>query len=95
MVNLDDFDYFTVDHLRPVFYNNNITHCSDVGFIAHEVQDVFPFLVHGVKDDVDKYQSINYNGLIGILVKEIQNLKRLIGIGTQVIGTQVPVKPPK
>ena len=95
VVNLDKFDYFTVDHLRPVFYNNDITHCSDVGFIAHEVQDVFPFLVHGVKDDAGKYQSINYNGLIGILVKEIQNLKRLIGIGTQVIGTQVPVKPPK
>ena len=104
VVNLDDFDYFTVDNLRPVFYNNNITHCSDVGFIAHEVQDVFPFLVHGIKDDLEKYQSINYNGLIGILVKEIQNLKRLIGIGTQVIGTQVigtqvigtqvPVKPP-
>jgi len=87
IVNLDDFDYFTVDHLRPVFYNNNITHNSDIGFIAHEVQDVFPFLVHGVKNDLGKYQSINYNGLIGILVKEIQQLKRLL-------EPTVPIKPP-
>ena len=79
VVELKDFDYFTVDNLRPVFYNNDITHCSDVGFIAHEVDEIFPFLVHGVKNDVNKYQSINYNGLIGIMVKEIQNLKRIIG----------------
>jgi hypothetical protein len=46
-----------------------------VGFIAHEVQEVYPFLVNGVKDGA-AIQSINYNGFIGILTKEIQVLKK-------------------
>ena len=77
--NITDLDdQFTVDHLRPVFYNNEMTHGMDVGFLAHEVQEHYPFLVHGEKDDTNAYQSLNYNGLIGILVKEIQDLKKQI-----------------
>jgi hypothetical protein len=48
-----------------------------MGFIAHEVQTQFPFLVNGEKNDKD-YQSINYLGLIGLLVKELQELKKKI-----------------
>lgn len=77
--NITDLDdEFTVDHLRPVFYTNEMTHGMDVGFLAHEVQEHYPFLVHGEKDDANTYQSLNYNGLIGILVKEIQDLKKQI-----------------
>ena len=77
--NITDLDdEFTVDHLRPVFYTNEMTHGMDVGFLAHEVQEHYPFLVHGEKDDANTYQSLNYNGLIGILVKEIQYLKKQI-----------------
>jgi ABC-type Fe3+-citrate transport system substrate-binding protein len=50
----------------------NGTH--DMGFIAHEVQEIFPFLVSGEKDG-DVYQSLNYNGLIALLVKEIKTMK--------------------
>jgi hypothetical protein len=46
-----------------------------MGFIAHELQEHFPFLVNGEKDGKD-YQSVNYTGLIGLLVKEIQDLKK-------------------
>ena len=46
----------------------------DIGFIAHEVQEIFPFLVNGIKDGPQN-QSLNYIGLIGLLVKEIQELK--------------------
>ena len=46
-----------------------------MGFIAHEVQEVFPFLVSGEKDG-EAMQTINYNGFIALLVKEIQELKR-------------------
>jgi hypothetical protein len=46
-----------------------------MGFLAHEVQEHYPFLVDGEKDG-DKIQSINYNGFIALLVKEIQNLKK-------------------
>ena len=68
---------FNVDVLKPVSYNfkNNTDSRLHVGFIAHEVQEFFPFLVNGVKDGPDT-QSINYNGFIGILTKEIQVLKK-------------------
>lgn len=49
--------------------------CHDMGFIAHEVQEVFPFLVTGEKDG-DTFQSMNYNGFIALLVKEIKELKQ-------------------
>jgi hypothetical protein len=67
---------FNVDVLKPVSYNlkGNDSHLH-VGFIAHEVQEVYPFLVNGVKDGA-AIQSINYNGFIGILTKEIQVLKK-------------------
>jgi hypothetical protein len=46
-----------------------------MGFIAHEVQEIFPFLVTGVKDGEEK-QTLNYNGFIALLVKEVQDLKK-------------------
>jgi hypothetical protein len=39
------------------------------------VQEVFPYLVEGEKDG-DKMQSLNYIGLIAVLVKEVQELKK-------------------
>ena len=73
--NVTDLDNsFTVDELRPVHYENALSNKPDIGFIAHEVQDIYPYLVNGEKD-ADQYQSINYIGIIGILVKEIKDLK--------------------
>jgi hypothetical protein len=60
-----------------VTYYNKITNKTDIGFIAHEVQEQFPFLVNGEKDG-KIYQSINYIGIIPVLVKEIQELKKRI-----------------
>jgi hypothetical protein len=68
-------DIFNVNNLRPVNYHNTIFNKPDIGFIAHEVQEEFPFLVTGEKDGIEK-QSMNYIGLIGIAVKEIQDLKQ-------------------
>ncbi len=69
---------YSVDGLRPVSYkfikNDNTMH---VGFIAHEVQEVFPFLVTGEKDGPFT-QSLNYNGFIGILTKELKDLKATV-----------------
>ena len=67
-------DTFVVDKLRPVHYDNKITKSHDIGFIAHELQDFFPSLVTGEKDGPTT-QSINYIGIIGVLVKEVQDLK--------------------
>jgi hypothetical protein len=66
---------FNVDVLKPVTYTNTRHGRKDIGFIAHEVQEHYPFLVNGEKD-AEQFQSLNYIGLIGILTKEIQDLKR-------------------
>ena len=50
---------------------------SDIGFIAHELQEQFPFLVTGEKD-ASENQTLNYTGLIALLTKEIQDLKKEI-----------------
>ena len=66
---------YTVDQLVPIHYNNTLTNTHDFGLIAHELQSVYPFLVTGEKDGPE-YQRVHYNGLIGVLVKEVQDLKR-------------------
>ena len=68
-------DTFSVDNLRPVTYNNINLGKQDIGLIAHELQEIYPFLVTGEKDG-ENLQSVNYTGLIGILIKEIQELKK-------------------
>ena len=60
-------------------YYNTILKKQDIGLIAHETQEHYPELVIGEKDG-DKTQSINYIGLIPILIKEIQDLKKRIFI---------------
>ena len=64
-----------VDGLVPVKYEFIESNQEDMGFIAHEVQNIFPFLVTGEKDGVGM-QSMNYNGFIALLVKEVQDLKK-------------------
>jgi uncharacterized membrane protein len=73
IVNLKETTY-TVDKLRPIKYQLKDDKTTDIGFLAHEVQEEFPFLVSGEKDGKEM-QSLNYTGLIGVLVKEIQCLK--------------------
>jgi hypothetical protein len=68
---------YTVDNIRPVSYINISSNTQSIGVIAHELQEQFPFLVNGEKDG-EHYQSVNYNGLIGILIREIQELKKQI-----------------
>jgi hypothetical protein len=73
---------FNVDVLNPVTYNLKSSGKKDIGFIAHEVQEFYPFLVNGVKDGPET-QSLNYNGLIGILTKEIKDLKKEMRIARE------------
>jgi hypothetical protein len=61
--------------LRPVIYKHISSGKTNIGLIAHELQDYYSFLVDGEKDGVNT-QSVNYIGLIGVLIKEIQELKR-------------------
>jgi len=74
---------YTIDNLTPIHYKNKLTDKEDIGFLAHDVQEFYPFLVSGTKDEMNengepKYQSINYNGLIGILIQEVKELKNTV-----------------
>ena len=64
----------TIDELKPIEYDLS-GGIHDMGFLAHEVQEIFPFLVNGEKDGPE-LQSINYIGFISLLVKEVQDLKK-------------------
>jgi hypothetical protein len=68
---------YNVDKIRPVIYKNKLTGNTDIGVIAHELQKEYPMLVDGEQDGKE-IQSVNYNGLIGLLINEIQNLKNEI-----------------
>ena len=70
---------FIVDKLNPVTYFNTKSEKQDIGLIAHELQEIYPELVNGVKDG-EQLQSVNYIGLIPILIKEIQVLKERVKI---------------
>ena len=70
---------YNVDKLNPVQYINKESKKEDIGLIAHELQEICPFLVIGEKDG-NEYQSVNYIGIIGILIKEIQDLKKRVDI---------------
>ena len=61
------------DNEHKSLLNNKL----ELGFIAHEIQEWYPYLVNGEKDGVD-YQRLNYIALIPLLVKEIKELKKAI-----------------
>ena len=66
--------------LNPVSFkwnDTNKSNTSNVGFIAQEIETIFPELV---KNGIDDYKSVNYTGLIPYLVKHIQKLEERIQI---------------
>lgn len=66
---------YTIDNLRPIYFQFKDSKEESIGLIAHEVQNEIPFLVQGEKDG-DKTQTVNYMALVGLLVKEVQELKK-------------------
>jgi hypothetical protein len=81
---LDEKD--TISNLRPVKYLNKQTNKQDFGLIAHELQSEYPDLVSGEKDG-HELQSVNYIGLISVLIKEVQELKRITAAQAKEIST--------
>ena len=61
--------------MKPVKFKYTSSNQDSIGLIAHEVQEHYPFLVEGTKDG-ETTQSVNYMGLIGVLIKEVQELKK-------------------
>jgi hypothetical protein len=63
-----------LDNLRPVRYYQTQLARNNIGFIAHELQEQYPDLVDGEKDG-DQMQSVDYNGILALLINEVQRLK--------------------
>jgi len=74
IVPINDTSY-NIDNIRPVFYNNTKSERPEFGVIAHEVQELFPFLVSGEKDG-EQNQTVNYTGFMGLVINEVQGLKK-------------------
>ena len=65
-----------IQQLRPVMFQNTLRNNAwEYGFIAHEVQAIFPELVNGVKDTIGDYQAISYHQLFALCCEEIKTLK--------------------
>ena len=70
--NIEELDEnITVSNLRPLVYLKNGK--KEIGLLAHELQEVYPFMVCGEKDGKEM-QSVNYNGLIGVLINDVKRL---------------------
>ncbi len=74
ILSLNETEY-GIDNLRPVMYKNILTNKMDFGLIAEELKEEYPFLVTETETD-NKYYGINYNGLISLVIKENQILKK-------------------
>ena len=75
--NIESMNECVVDHLNPIKYLNKQNGHTEIGFLAHEVQKEMPYLVTGTMDGPET-QTLNYIGLIGVLVKEVKELKKEI-----------------
>ncbi len=64
-----------IKELKPVRFQWKSTGTPSIGFIAQDVQLVLPELVHG--NDRNGY-SLEYNGIIPLLVEEVQRLREEI-----------------
>ena len=63
--------------LKPVKFDWKNTDETSEGFIAHEVQEIFPEAVVGEKDG-ERMQSMDYGRITPLLVKAIQEQQTLI-----------------
>jgi hypothetical protein len=70
-------------NIKPVTYTWKTDNSDGQGFIAHELQQVIPSAVVGIKDEMTKYgtispQVVDYGRLTPDLVKAIQELKATV-----------------
>ncbi len=70
--------------LRPVNYTWRNNNRQDIGFIAQEIKEVLPELVMESKDSINTL-LMNYQGVIPVLVKAVQEQQQLIDKQNQAI----------
>ena len=62
-----------MNELRGVSFDWKKSGFSSYGVIAQELEDVLPELVHG-----EEPKTVNYNGIIGVLIEAVKELKKEI-----------------
>jgi len=72
-------------NLNPLNFKYKSSGIRQDGFIAHELQEILPYIVTGQKDAVDEfgdpvYQEVDYSKLTPILIAAIKELKKEIDI---------------
>jgi hypothetical protein len=68
----------SLTQLRGAHYFNTLTNRYEYGFIAHEVGEKYPELIHGTKDHETELQSVDYRSMFSILARDIQELKERV-----------------
>jgi len=68
-----------VSQIKTYKYKMEETHETQYGVLAHEIQEILPHLVVGVKDG-DRMQSVDYQKIVPMLIKSVQELKAEIEI---------------
>jgi len=58
--------------INGVSFNWKETNQSSAGVIAQEVEQIMPEIIH---DNEKGYKTLNYNGLIGLLIESVKELK--------------------
>jgi len=66
-----------LNKLNPVQFDWKESQETDEGFIAHEVQEIVPYVVKGEKDG-EEIQTMDYGKLTPLLVKAIQEQQTII-----------------
>jgi hypothetical protein len=66
-----------LNKLNPVQFDWKKSQETDEGFIAHEVQEIVPYVVKGEKDG-EEIQTMDYGKLTPLLVKAIQEQQTII-----------------
>ena len=61
----------TIEQLRGVTFNWKENQKPSLGVIAQEVQEILPELVNN-----GTIKSVNYNGIIGVLIEAVKELKK-------------------
>ena len=63
---------YNIDDIKPITYINKTTEKQEIGIDTSNITNSSPFLLN------ENNNSINYVGLIGLLINEIQELKKTV-----------------
>ena len=69
-----------IEKLTGVYYHNIMTNREETGLIAQDVAMVLPEVVNDVAGGMERYKTINYGNMIGLLIEGIKEIKQHLNI---------------